>query len=84
MAAFDEIQWSMLAVVGMGRDPEGPAPSDTTKSQFSHQAFDRAAGHPDAFAVELSPDLVGPVDREVLGVDPGDGDLEVSISNRPG
>jgi site-specific DNA recombinase len=38
------------------------ASHDPAQPQATHQPLDRAAGHRDAFALELLPDLVGPVD----------------------
>ena len=37
----------------------------TFQSQSLHETLDRAAGNPDAFAVYLAPDLVGPVDLPI-------------------
>lgn len=41
-------------------------PPGTRQAQVPHQPFDGAARHPDAFAVELGPDLVGAVHEQVL------------------
>ena len=38
----------------------------------------------DALPVQLGPDLVGPIDVEVLGVDPGDLDLQLFVADGPG
>ena len=35
------------------------------QAQAIHEALDGAAGHPDTFAVQLLPDLVGAVDLQV-------------------
>ena len=74
----------VLALVGAGGDLVGPAPAHPGEPQLAHQALDGAAGHPDALPVELGPDLVGAIDVEVLGVDPGDLDLELLVADGPG
>jgi hypothetical protein len=44
-----------------------------------HQPFDRTAGDCNALAVELTPDLPGAIDLEVLGEDAGDLGLESHV-----
>src|SRR5664280_651162 len=74
-----EVIRSVLTVVGVGGDLMGLAPAHTGESQVAHQALDRAAGDPGALPVELAPDLVGPVDVEVLPVYPENLDLQVLV-----
>jgi hypothetical protein len=62
----------------------GSAPHRAAHAHVPHQAFHGAAGHPDAFAVELGPDLRCPVHAEVLGVHPGDVGLELLVPHHPG
>ena len=70
----------MLALVEAGGDLVGPAPAGPRKPQVTHQALDGAARHADALPVELGPDLVGPIDLEVVAPDPED--LALSSSSR--
>ena len=81
--ALDQVARSVLALVGARGDLVGRAPPGTRKAQLTHEALDRAAGDPDALPVELGPDLVGPIDVEVLGVDPGDLGLQLLVADRP-
>jgi hypothetical protein len=39
------------------------------EAEIAHETLDRAAGDSDSFPVELGPDLVGPIDLEVLPVE---------------
>jgi hypothetical protein len=71
----------VLALVGAGRHFVGTAPAGPREPQLSHQALDGAARHPGALPVELGPHLVGPIDLEVLGMDPSDLDLEVLVAH---
>ena len=48
-----------------------------------HQPLHRAAGHRDAFPVQLQPHLPGPVDAEVRRVDPVDLDLQLLVADLP-
>jgi hypothetical protein len=48
------------------------SPAGTDQASGAHQSFHRAAGHRDALAVEGRPHLAGPIDGEVLPVDPTD------------
>jgi hypothetical protein len=49
--------------------------------KLTHQPLHGAAGHGDAFEVQLPPDLAGAVDAEVLGVDTADLGLEFTIAD---
>lgn len=40
-------------------------PDGTGDAELSHEAFDGASGHDVALAVQLAPDLPGPVDKVV-------------------
>ena len=70
--ALDEVGRTVLALVEAGGDLVGPAPAGPRKPQFTHQTLDGAARHADALSVELGPDLVGPIDLEVVAPDPED------------
>ena len=48
------------------------APNSTRQAHLPHQAFDRAAGNSNAFAVQLPPDLGCAIDAEVILPDPPD------------
>jgi hypothetical protein len=52
--------------------------------QVTHEALHRAAGDRVAFPLHLGPHLVGPIDVEVLGVDPGDLGFEFLVADPPG
>jgi hypothetical protein len=62
--------------------PPGLATADALKAQLTHQPFHGAAGHRDPLPVQLPPDLPGAVDPEVLGMHPGDLDLQLGIAGR--
>jgi hypothetical protein len=51
--------------------------------ELAHQALDGAAGHHDALAVELSPDLAGAV-AEVLAMDACDLGLQLLVAELAG
>ena len=80
-AALDEVGRAVLALVEAGGDLVGPAPAGPRKPQLTHQALDGAAGHADALPVELGPDLVGPIDLEVVAPDPEDLALELLVAH---
>jgi hypothetical protein len=48
------------------------ATKHTAQAQTSHQSFDGAAGHRNAFAIHLRPDLVSAIDLHVGVPDPLD------------
>ena len=79
--ALHEVVGAVLAVIGAGRDLEGPAPTDAREPELAHEALDGAAGDAGALAVELGPDLVGAVDREVLTVHAGDLFLQLLVTD---
>ena len=56
------------------------APAHTLQAKLTHQPLHGAAGHGDPFAVQLPPDLAGAVHPELLGVDPGDLDLQLLVA----
>jgi hypothetical protein len=51
--------------------------------KLTHQPLHGAAGHGDAFPVELAPDLAGARDAEVLAMNPSDLGLQLGIAGRP-
>jgi hypothetical protein len=66
----DQVRGSCLRPGDLGADPSAAPSAD--QHLGAHQPLDRAAGHRDGFAVELSPDLAGTVDAVVLRVNPHD------------
>ncbi|MCC9712208.1 hypothetical protein E4N62_47565 [Streptomyces sp. MNU76] len=50
-------------------------------AEFTHETFDRAAGHRDTLAVQVSPDLPGAVDTVVGLVRLGDQRLELGVAD---
>jgi hypothetical protein len=80
--ALDQVRRSLRVRVGDGRLPP-LATTNPLQTNDIHQPFDCAAGHLDALAVELQPDLAGSVDAVVLTVHPGDLDLQILIAQRP-
>jgi hypothetical protein len=69
---LDPIRRSLGRLVHDRGAPEGPTPHDAPKPHLGHQTLDRAAGHLEALALQLEPDLASPVDRAVLLPDPLD------------
>jgi hypothetical protein len=49
------------------------------QSHLAHQPLHRATGGRNLLVPELAPDLAGAVDLEVLGENPGDFGLQLSI-----
>jgi len=80
----DQICRAALTVVVAGGDLVEPPPSGPREAHLAHQALHRATGHPDAFSVELGPDLVRPVDLKVVGVDTADLLLQVPLPQLAG
>jgi hypothetical protein len=56
--AINEITWSLLALVGDGRDFELTTTSNTTNSHLFHEPSHCAAGDHNALALQLLPDLL--------------------------
>ena len=82
-AALNEVGRTVLALVEAGGDLVGPSPTCSRKPQFTHQALDGAARHADPLSVELGPDLVGPIDLEIVAPDAQDLALELLVPHRP-
>ena len=69
--SLDDVGRAVLTLVEAGGHLVGPAPSCSREAQLTHQALHGAAGHADPLSVELGPDLVGPIDLEVVAPDRG-------------
>ena len=80
--SFDQVG-RPVASDGADRCSRRLAPQRASQTELAHQPFHGAARHLDAFAVELGPHLGGAIDAVVLGVDPGDVDLKLVVSQRP-
>jgi hypothetical protein len=52
--------------------------------ECSHQPFDGAAGDRDALALELGPDLLGPIEAAMLRPDPPDSSLKRFVPSLAG
>ena len=82
--ALDKISRAVEAVVAFGGAHPDPPTSTPLKTEVSHQSLDGATGDGDAVLVELVPDLVGSIDRQVLLPHPQDLRLELCVADRPG
>jgi hypothetical protein len=71
--ALDQIGWPVEPVVALGGADPHPTPPAALQAHVAHQPFDGASGDPDTvFVVEVMPDLVSAIDREVLLPHPHD------------
>ena len=69
-------------VIALSRfDPDAPA-ATALQTHVAHQTLDSAACDSDLVFVELVPDLVGAIDREVLFPHPQDLRAQLAITNR--
>src|SRR5205823_2532664 len=78
-AAIDEIPWPIGLILRNRRELR-LAPNDATEPELAHQAGDGATGDPDAFAVELRPDLVDAVHTEVVAMDADDLGFQLGVT----
>ena len=64
--AINQVGWPVQPVIALGRDRKRLAPSGSGQPFGAHQTFNGATRHTDLFAVQLGPDLVGAIDKQVL------------------
>ncbi len=69
--AIDPIQWARGRLVADSGADDLAAPGPL-QAKAAHQSLDGATGYRDAFAVQLTPDLVGAVDLQIGLPDPLD------------
>src|SRR5690606_31986427 len=77
-----EISGPLKAVVAEGGDRPRAALAVADQAFLAHEPLDGAAGDPDAVLVELVPDLVGAVHRQVLFEDPSDLRHQLGVAQR--
>ena len=79
--SVDEVTRPGKRLIAKGRALELSATTGALESEFAHQALDCAPGNSDALAVQLVPNLVCPVDREVLCMDTDNLGLEHLVTD---
>ena len=80
--AVDEIVRSVLALIDRVVTLNARPRRAPRQAEVVHQPLHGAASDADALTVELRPHLVGAINRQVLGMHPGDLAFEVLIADR--
>ena len=80
MPGGDQVGRSLIHFDGHGGDWLALAAHHALQIQIVHQPGHPITANPDAFTIELAPDLLDAVDAEVVAVYPSDLDLQLLVT----